>query len=100
MTDMHDARREVALSLREIAACYLKFAQRGRQFDGLGGASATGGKIGKGSCRSRGSIQSAPVNRAQAAYEAWPPSWAAAGGSWCSNSSSPRVRNRRSAGGG
>jgi hypothetical protein len=69
MTDMHDARREVALSLREIAACYLKFAQRGRQFDGLGGASATGGKIGKGSCRSRGSIQSAPVNRAQAAYE-------------------------------
>jgi hypothetical protein len=27
MTDMHDARREVALSLREIAACYLKFAK-------------------------------------------------------------------------
>src|SRR5215831_13072807 len=59
----------------------LEICQRGRRFDGLGGASATSGKIGEGSCRTRSSKRH-PISTGErgASGRGGPPS--CAGSSW------------------
>jgi hypothetical protein len=71
--DKDDTRLAAVLSLREIAACYRKFAEEGGNPTVWEARLRLAAKLEKEAAALEGSIGSAPVKRAQAAEGARPP---------------------------